>query len=301
MSQIQKLPYRTPSEKSISFGTWMTDLEYGAQKPLNDIIPSWDPATKLRASIDVTINYKKIKQECGFKSDINLRLASFWFSEGTLLKGCSDYKDVNFKNNQEEYKLYIDLEGKNLSKRVKIWVELLLLEVPKENKMPFTAKIIGSVLAKSIPYQVILEGEGPRFPIEIIDFRDTNYPSDAGWFLQWDANDLNKQILSDVRLFINSSHERIKVAVTSESDEYFDIRETIKYDIARILLIGALENEEFIADPDQYSDGSVGAAVRTMLNLYYPQIQITHIRENSKRLEFFDAVLQEKLKIFQKE
>lgn len=300
MSQIKKYPYLTPVPTNILFGEWQLAAN-GVSEPLGKILANWDPAIILEASINVKLSYAAILKDCGFSNDVRLRILPMWKSEGTFLKGHGEFVDLYSLGSQDEQSLdlHINVSGIDVSESIDLWVQLILLESRVKKSNPFSAQLPGSILAQSVPHRVIVEGEGPRFPIEIIDFSNTYYPSNAGWYFHWDSGDLFQSVLGGVRLYINAKHERVVKAVTAEHAEDFDIREAIRYDIARLLINGALSNDEFIMNADVFPSGSVGAAVRSMLGVYFPEIDFVQLQSKIARPELFEADLQERLQIFQ--
>ncbi|SRR6266498_4982146 len=302
MPKIQKFPYLTPQFPHLSFGEWRFLHPDGEFRPLGTLLSNWDPATTLRASISTKINYLAVLNDCGFSNDVQLRMTTMWKSEGTFLKSCGEFVDIPPTLTEETtIELKVEINGINVSESIDLWVQLLLSQPGSQKSMPFVAKLPGSILAQSVPHKVIVEGEGPRFPVEIIDFSNTYYPSEAGWYLHWDPTDLFQSVLGTVRLYINAKHERVTKAVTLELQEDFDIRETIRYDVARALIYGAVANDEFVHNPDIFPTGSMGSAIRSMLRVYFPQVDFLEIRSKSGRQELFDADLQERLRIFQRD
>lgn len=299
MTRIQSLPYLTPSPKRIILGDWQI-VQNGSANLLDDLLPDWDPAVSIEASISVQMDLEGVLSDCNLGMDAGLRLAAVWHSPGTVLRGCGDRVDLNTAGASDDIALHVKVGGIYLSKAVELSIHLLLIEPGIRGKQ-FAPRLPGSILAQSKPHQVVLEGEGARFPVEVIDFSVTHFATEAGWVLHWDPDDLHQTVLGDMRLYINSLHPRVKRAVSENLDEDFDIRDTIRYDVARALAYGALNNQEFVANPNAFEDGSVGAAVRNMLQLYFPQFSFAELRDRTLQPQLFDPRLQEKLRIFWRE
>jgi hypothetical protein len=297
MMQIRKLPYLIPSSKYIDVGIWQTYSD-GHLIPLDTSMPNWDPAITLQASINVDVNGFGILEDCGFSSDAELSIAAVWSSEGTMLRGVGSKKIITYEPFASEYNLRVEIEGLKLAKWVDLSVQLVLV-TPSIEKKPFAAKYAGSILFKSTPLRVYLQGEGARFPIEVIDFGNTQYPNDAGWALFWDPFNLHQTALGDLRLYINARHNRVKSAVSESRPEDYDLRESIRFDIARLLIQGALNNDDFVENPDQYGSDSIGAVIRNMIRNYFPQIDLADLRDEIHNSQTFDPKLQDKLRLFQ--
>lgn len=299
MTRIQSLPYLTPSPERIMFGDWQI-VNNGNLNPLSELLPDWDPAVSIEAATSVQMDLDGVLSDCNLGTDASLRLAAVWYSPGTVLKGCGDRVDLGKTGNPLDIELCVKVDGTNLSKAVELSVNLILVKPGTEAKR-FAPRLPGSILARSKPHHIVLEGEGARFPVEVIDFAATHFATEAGWVLYWDPQDLHQTVLGDVRLYINSRHQRVKRAVSEGLDEDFNIRDAIRYDVARTLAYGVLSNEEFIANPNAFEDGSIGAAVRGMLWLYFPQSSFAELRDRIRQPQLFDPRLQEKLRIFWRE
>lgn len=298
MSIIQRLPYLTPSAEHIDIGDWYL-LNDEHVVLLGDLLPDWDPALNIRAAVEVKLDLDGLYQVCRLGEDAVLRLAAIWESPGTVLKGRGGFADLQLHQTSEQVQLTVEVEGINLARKLNLTVNLVLL-YPGVEIQPLAPKIIGSILVQKIQ-SVLLEGEGARFPTEVIDFKDTHYPTDAGWALYWDPDNLDQTISGEVRLFINARHERIVRAVSKQLPEDYGIREAVRLDLARTLIYGALANSEFVEEPDSYKPGTVGAAVRNMLRLYFPETHFSQLSTNSQQPQSFDPKLQDRLRAFWEE
>ncbi len=296
MSKLRSLPYLTPSPERIVVGAWHTTHQNGDYGVLPKVLPEWDPAVSIQAETVVKVDTPSIFDECQLNLDAVLRLAVIWSSKGSGLSGHNTYQDIHFSNHQREIALSIDVQGINLAKQVDLVVVLVLAD-PGKSPLRFSPKLKGSTLFREA-YSLQLEGEGSRFPTEVIDFSETQFADEAGWVLEWNPAELEQSILGDVRLYINSQHGRVKDAVSTTGDIGFDIRETIRFDVARTLIYGALENQHFVDNPEHYEDGSVGAAVFSMLRLYFPQDTLSDLRTRIQQPQAFEPQLQAKLRIF---
>jgi hypothetical protein len=178
---------------------------------------------------------------------------------------------------------------------------LLLLGAERLIPEPLTATRPGSILWHDSAV-VAVEGEAPRFPIEVIDFASVVWaPSDAAWLLSWNSYDLHQPFLGAVRLFINSTHNGVVRAASGNGmdAESAAIRSAIYYDTGRSLIRGALSNEDFLANPDEYEPASVGSTVAQLLRLLFPGDSFLELRNMLvERTEYFDSLLQARLQLF---
>jgi hypothetical protein len=176
-------------------------------------------------------------------------------------------------------------------------VQLLLASPSSNRAAPFAAMVAGSRLAVHTN-EIVVEGIGARFPTEIVDFETIRLPTDAGWSLYWDPEDLHQTVVGDMRLYINARNLLVVRAISENRREDIGIREAIRYDIAQRMIYGALGNPEFVASPDSYEAGSIGAAIRGTIRTYFPNTTIRSVRDMAQRPDTFNPRLQERLRLF---
>lgn len=296
MTQIRKFPYLTPSSERMLVGDWL-HIKDGISEPLEALFPAWEPVVSINAYVPVRIDISGILTDCNLDTDAQLRLGAVWNSSGTMLRGRGAMINLDLKGTELEINVGVNVEGIKLAKSIELCV-LLILASPGSRAKSFAPRIPGSILLKSKLYEVLLEGQGPRFPIEVLDFAHSSYPNDAAWVLHWDPNNLHQTVLGDVRLYLNAKHEHVVHAVSENKPEYFDLQEAVRFDVARSLIYGALNNKEFLEAPEQYEAGTIGSAVRDLLQFYFPDTPISQIQANSEQPQSFEPKLQEKLRAF---
>jgi len=298
MTQIKRLPYLCPSENNIEVGEWQM-IQDGEVQCIKNTLPSWDPAVSLKGFATIKIKTGEIYRECNFGNDAVLALVSVWHSEGTMLRGVGEKIILSNRPGVSEYIINIDVEGLLIAKWIDLSIELVLVNAGS-NPSPITAKFPGSILFQSKPFRIYLEGEGARFPVEVIDFSQTQYPDEAGWALFWDPYNLHQSVLGDLRLYINSRNERVSQAVSGNKEGDYEIQEAIRYDVARILIEGALNNDEFISNPETYAQDSVGFMIKNMIWNYFPNTDLYSLRDELQNSLLFEPKLQDKFRLFQK-
>jgi hypothetical protein len=141
--------------------------------------------------------------------------------------------------------------------------------------------------------------------MEVVDFSSAYWaPYRAGWYLTWNKDELHIPFLRNVRLYLNSSHVAVVAAVqaSNATGEQKVIRSAIYYDVGRQLVRGALQNDDFVANPDEYREGSTGHALTRMLRAVFGTETPHALRSTMlNRPEYFDALLQGSLKLFSPE
>lgn len=294
MTRIQRRPYLVPQSSRMMLGTWMLNINE-REVPLGISLPGWDPATEIRMAVNVDLDLDGIYQDCQLVDETFLRLSIIWESDGTKLRGSGSRVEFLHSASNLTVPLLAVINGKCLANAVSLTVTLTTAYV---GTSALTPRYPGSILLESAAHRVQLEGSGARFPTEVIDFSTTAFPNNAGWMLLWDPEDLNQALLADVRLYINSRHPQLAMAVSEARSETAGIREAIRLDVAQTIIRGALMNEEFLVHPDRFATGTIGAAARAMIRLYFEGYTLAAVHSMLSSPHQFSAYLQDKLKVF---
>jgi hypothetical protein len=270
-------------------------------EPLPNILPHWDTGTPLHIVASCELDLAAIREECRLPSTATVRLGLTWYSQGTTLRGSGDFYDLNLLPETESSDLELFVDGTKLANRISLEVRLVLLRAPDDSPV-FAAHRPGSVLW-STQKEVILEGTGSRFPVELVDFGNVPpLPPDAAWFLDWDANDPEQMALGNLRLLVNTRHKRISNAITTLAPADQPLVEAIKYDVARSMINSALMAEGYHRPPADYAEGTVGSAISRLLLALFPAYTFDGIRNLQKQNPtLFDCRLQESLRLFQED
>ncbi|MBA3943649.1 MAG: hypothetical protein H0X37_03705 [Herpetosiphonaceae bacterium] len=295
MSIIRRRPYATPTSEHVKIGAWNI-MNGDDMHQLPAFLPDWDPAVVIHASVPVRVDYAGVLADCHLGPDARLRLAAIWTSPGTGLRDHGDLIDLDSQNINDQFYASVRIDGTLVSHEVQLTTQLVLLS-PGKSAHPLAPKLPGSiVVAQTQTLQ--LEGKGSRFPVEVIDFASTYYPDRAAWVLYWDEEDLHQTVLGHMCLYINARHTRVMRAVSQLQLEDVGIREAIRLDVARTLLLGALNHDEFLHRPQVFAEGSVGAAIYAMTQLYFPGTSLTQLGYEAAHSSLFEPKLQATLQAF---
>lgn len=300
MSRVIAYPYRRPLEGRISTTPWQL-ISGASEALLGEGLPHWDYNTPVHVTRTINLDIEGVRADCMLSKSDRLRIAVVWVSSGTNLRGAGSSLDLSNKDKNQSVQLQLKVAGQFLAHNIRIRTQLILADYGNAESR-LAAKIPGSVLWLE-EKNVLLEGVATRFPVESIDFGKSSWmPSGAGWFLDWDKDDLNQRMLGGPRVYINSLHSRIVKAVTASAPDREDqaIISAIYFDIGRTLIRGGLENDDFVADHLGYPDGTVGSVIRRLLTAIFPEMGPKGLRQMmDERSSEFDCLLQNNFHIFQ--
>ena len=195
-----------------------------------------------------------------------VRVSPTWKSTRTGLQGAGAGQSIALGHGEVEVQVTLDLPGRDLGGTLILGLCLTLV-----NSGPGPARLAptqpGSRLWEDhARYQ--LEGTASRFPLEVVEF-GSHYalPEGGVWYLEWSPEDLSQPVLGSLRLLINSQRANVVAALSGDKQDPTNaaIRSAIHSAVAERLILGALGNDEFVADPSQYDEGSVGHAIHGLI------------------------------------
>jgi uncharacterized membrane protein len=300
MALISAVPFRMAPAAAVAAAPWHMQNDDVVQ-PLPRVLPHWDYNQELELTRSIQIDVAAVLTTCGLTSADPLSLAAVWSCPGTPLRGrLAEAAVVHPGTGTATVFLRGTAEGQALSGELKIDTQLVLYkERPRSSLL--SASRAGSILWRDT-FSTIVEGEAPRFPVELVDFSRTHWaPPGAAWYLSWNPHDLRQPFLGAVRLMINSTAVSVAKAVAKNEPDPASkaIRSTIQFEIGRALLRGALLSDEFRYDMAGFPEGTVGCVLSRLLGLLFPGDSPEGIKNlMDQQPEYFDAVLQEKLQLF---
>lgn len=295
MRRATSAPFLLAPDDTVSGAPWKLVVEDG-ESAVIDAVPAWDPAMDLWFRRTVIVRPAEIRAACRLPGDARLRLVSLW-KTGSALRDCTCRVDID-GDAVVSTMLEVRAKGSDLSQTITLSTVLTLADsVPSAPLRPFRA---GSVLWDD-EHQLLLEGGGSRFPMELIPFsRSFGFPPRAAWMLDWQPVDLDLPVLGAMRLYLNQDHEVIARAVAEPTDPRSQvIMASIQFDVARQLIRGALCNPEFVQRDTPYEKETVGRAIQRLLKSRFKGQTPAELRnELDADPDRFDAVLQDKVGLF---
>ena len=295
MSIARTPPYLKASGDSVDASPWRT-IEGDEDLLLGDSLPRWDPGTNLRFIRDLDVDADRIRRDCGLPDDCAVRVSASWHCEGTTVRGRGSV--VTLTGADAEVSLEMAIEGRDLSGKLILRTAVVL--GTRLEASPLRARRPGSVLWED-EQTVALEGEGSRFPMEVVSFKDSGWqlPARAAWALDWNRDDLEVPVLGGIRLYLNSDHPQVVSMLQSPRDPASIVfAAAMHQDIGRQLIRGAVMTDEFL-EREKYPRDSVGHIIQRLIKSRLigetPTSLRTRLQQHPER---FDALLQDRLRAF---
>jgi hypothetical protein len=196
--------------------------------------------------------------------------------------------------------MVVELRGEELGGLLE-FETCLVLQAASRSRGRLAPYRVGSILWMEA-YTVLLEGEAARFPVELVEFSRAGIQggADAGWVLHWYPDDLDAAALGTVRLFLNAEHALITRAAGGDRADPLvaAVTSAIYFDVARTLVNGALDHEQF-DDDGSWPNGSLGFVLQQLLHTLFPSRSIASLRSQRELAGTeFDAMLQAATRLF---
>lgn len=297
MPQLDAFPYITVSESLIQKEDWIL---HGSDKErlAPSVLKEWDPLTDLSFSRSISIDFKNLFSHCGLSAGSAVGVVTSWYSMGTKLKEQSELITFPFGTQQQYVDIKLNVSGSKLAHSLYLLTRIVLRKCGR-NDDKTAASEIGSILWEDEHF-IRIEGSGSRFPMEFADFPEIGLPPNAGWRLSW-KKEFGAQAMGNICLLINSKHTRLRAIVSGSNidAQAHAILETIHFSVARDLIIGGLQNPEFMDNSQEFPRGSVGEVVRLLISRCFCDLDLFAVQQlfqNSP--DRFDCHLQHALKLF---
>lgn len=271
----QSPPFLTVASTGVVVvGDWAT----GDGSPLPPILTDWDPASDLSLHSRIDVEGDRLLEECDIEPGSELRVAACWNATRTRLRGAGPSVTLRLQPEASSIGLSLEVLGSAVGGRLNV-----------ETVVSVHQSLPGSRLAATQPGQILhvarqsflLEGLAARFPISVVDFRSEGalHPQ-AGWVLDWPSGDFTEPFGAGINLLINEGRSDIVEAIRTESDAPGGawIRSRIYLDTARYLITTALHNDEFLDGHETFEAGTVGHAVRQLIDTAWPNLPLRALR-----------------------
>jgi len=273
-------------------------LDWGVRPATrDDLIPDWDPGSNVGLSVRARVDMAGVIEDTCLGPDAPLALTLTWSCTATHSSGVLRSERLDAAVASVDVNLWGEIAGVDLAQAVTVSVTLHLSETIARAGRPLAPRLVGSGLWRESK-TFVLEGEGARFPMETRAFASTMlFPAGAAWFLDWSADVPTDTFLGSVRLFLNSDHPAVEQLLAgSGAPEVAGVESLLRFDIARQLIVGALNSAAFLDEAD-FEAGSVGHHLRGLLAQTFPGRTATGLaQEMRQRPGHFESLLQDRLR-----
>lgn len=278
MNRRVAFPFLTLSDSAVDAETWSLSLNGSEWHAVNDFLPDWDPSSIIRLRRRVRVDPIVATQDLSLDtSDLRLSIGvCLGTGQGRLprlilLRECRmlelDTWEVEFE---------IETRGDELSSVLDIFTQITLASAPS-TASPLSPQRFGDRLWAD-RVRIRLEGDEPRFPIEVADIStmlgDTAAVL-APWYLHWSPGDWSRDFHGAMRLYLNSARADF-IAKFENEDPY--ILQLLMADVMGQVcerLIMDPEASEIFSEPEP---GSLGAEASSWLRKAWPDKDLGYMK-----------------------
>lgn len=202
-------PFLTLSDDAVDAAAWSCTLDGGDWTPAGEFLADWDAASVIRFRRKVKIDPQRAANDLQVNpEELDLTIAvRIGTGQGRLprLILFRDFRKLSADTWQEEFE--IEVAGERLSLVLELHTQVMLA-APIEDCAQLSPRRAADRLW-SDTLRIRLEGEEPRFPIEITDMRTlpgTPSTFSPPWYLHWSPTDWNRDFHGAARLYLNKEH-----------------------------------------------------------------------------------------------
>lgn len=285
-------PFLTLRDAQVESSAWCLLDPDGNTSGLSDYVVGWDYARDLRLNRKVGLVAGQIGSTLGF-SDENVELEGIirvGTGPGSMPRRTWILGRFNLRPGRQ---VLVDhtISGNMLSHR--LWIETTIaLASHSDGASRFAPYREGSILWRD-EIDVSLEGDSPRFPMEIVSFSERfsgTAESAALWHLHWRPGHLHRDFGGSVRLFLN--HDRQDFIDRFVGSDRLTLQCTLA-DVITQVLEHVLHDENLEEILKECESTSVAGHIETWLDLAFPGRDLTSIRTllRSSPGHFHSAIL----------
>lgn len=270
-------PFLTLEDTRVVATAWKLVDDRRGPEALEDFIEGWDYARDLQLERTITLDRAIGSDALGMEID-GAQIAVFvrvGTGPGSMPRRLSIAHRERLKPGQP-VEIRPLVVGSQLSQRLLLETTIVLAS-PGAATSRFAPKLPGAILWRD-RLDVALEGQAPRFPMEIVSFNERfagRPESSAPWLLHWLPGQLNRDFGGSVRLYLN--HDRADFIERFRSADPLTLQVTLA-DVINQILSYAIAQEDLAEQLADVDATSVAGHIASWLELAFPGQSVSSVR-----------------------
>jgi hypothetical protein len=248
---------------------WEIHFPDAEPQDVGEYLPDWDYLTELPLRRHVSLDWAKVTESLQCGDDVRLAtVLRVGTGSGRLPRSIIHQARFELDRERTNALINLTLQGDRLSTVLDLTIDILLGQASYENG-PLTPQRAGDRLWKET-VRMRLEGEEPRFPIEVADFDALLGNSAAArspWYLHWSPRDWSRDFHGSMRLYLNSDHKDLVARVESEDG---DVLRSLMADVMGQVCEALVRDAEALTHLESCEEGSLGRQAKQWLHLAFP-------------------------------
>lgn len=285
------LPFLTIPSELVVAEPWSMRDDAGSLSSLPKVLEHWDYARDISLVRTLSLDFGKASKSLEIAlGELDLAIAVRAGTGAGILPRLVLTTKVHQMSPNVQQEISLQLEGRALSKRLHLECMIVLARPFPGGRL--SPRLSGSRLW-SDTHDVELEGEAPRFPIEIISF-SRQFPrrpeENALWYLQWSPFSLQLEFSAGVQLYLNKDNEAF-IQRMVDGDQ-LTVR-TVLADIMIQMISGVILQEDIDNLLDGYETHTVGWQISHWIRKAFHGQSIAAVRDMlTHRPTLFHASIQ---------
>lgn len=278
MNRRVAFPFLTLSESAVDAETWSLSLNDSEWQTVSEFLPDWNPSSMIRLRRRVRVDPKVATQDlCLDASDLCLSVGvCLGTGQGRLPRLIFFRECHTLELDIWEVEFEVEVRGDALSSVLDIFTQITLASAAS-TVGPLSPQRFGDRLWTD-RIRIRLEGEEPRFPIEIADISvllDDTAAVLAPWYLHWSPRDWSRDFHGAMRLYLNSARADFIAKIEGEDPHMLQLLMADVMGQVCERLIMDPEAAELFGAPEP---GSLGAQASSWLRKAWPDRDVSFMR-----------------------
>ena len=282
MNRRIAFPFLTLSDAAVKADPWSLSLNGGSWQTAGDFVQDWDAASEIRIRRTLAIDPQIAADDLGVTTG-SIRLAlgvRVGTGPGRLPRLILLRENRTLESGTWREEFDIPVPGDRLSLVLDVETRVVLAAPPNDFGPLSPRRVANRLWSDAV--RVLLEGEEPRFPMEVADFRVLlgDGPAAAPWFLHWSPRDWNRDFHGAMRLYLNKDRSDFIRRVEEQDGPTL-----------QVLLADVMGQvcERLVSEPDaeeimsECEPGSLGAQTTAWLRRIWPGKDAAFVRSLLKQ------------------
>lgn len=278
MSSPIAYPFLRLSDAAISASSWKIACNDGDFSDAGDFLADWDHATSLRLVRTVRVDFDVASRDLEVDGQSLALVAALRVGTGPgrLPRAVISHFRLDLDETRPTAEFDLFLDGSALSTVLDLQLDLVLAS-PPGTAAPLSPFREGDRLWQDTA-RIRLEGEEPRFPIEIADLAallGDGAAAGAPWYLHWSPRDWSRDFHGSMRLYLNARNKDLIAKVEAEDP---DTLRALMADVMGQVCECLARDEEADVLAVSCEDGTLMAQALFWLQLAFPGLPLDHAR-----------------------
>ena len=270
MNRRIAFPFLTLSDSAIEAKPWLISLDGGNLAEAGEFLAHWDRSSVLTLQRSLHVDFEIASVDLGIPvEELSLAVVTrVGTGPGKLPRLIVHTIRREVSPTDSEVKIHLQEQGERLSTVLDLFTEVVLLDTATGSSH-LSPRQVGDRLWYDRK-RTRLEGEEPRFPLEVVDLRAMlgDVPAAAApWYLHWSPRDWARDFYGAIRLYLNSSCEGVVQRVESRDSLTL---QGILADVMSQVCEGLLMESEADAIIAECESGSLASQAGSWLKLAWP-------------------------------